>query len=300
MKYQMKWIPLVFVVSTCGIAFANESQNHNLSQNQNKDEYSNQGSTSDSNAESASGSDSSYKQDHKAARTTPKRMSHNKKSTASGKMDSGEEPQGIATDNTTGDTSMSNMSGTDKPNADEVAKMAKEEDAAKRMKGKKAKKKSKHDARMKDESSMNAPKGNMQPAALHAVPVDSPSHDVTGTLHPLDPMNEDGGGAMETTPPAATDRYGSAATGSNPSPSVVGKAAKSDAEIQAEVRQELMDNSTGFIPNPEDVKVKSEDNVVVLEGKVRSKFEEDLVLQKARSVAGVSGVVNKLEIEPGE
>lgn len=69
-----------------------------------------------------------------------------------------------------------------------------------------------------------------------------------------------------------------------------------DVKITAEIRRALMDD-TSMSMNAKNCKVITSAGTVTLEGVVDSQVEKDSVESKARAVAGVSNVINRLDIK---
>ena len=72
---------------------------------------------------------------------------------------------------------------------------------------------------------------------------------------------------------------------------------KSDSEITRLIRRDLMKDSD-LSTYAQNVKIITADGTVTLKGPVRSSSEEDRILKSARSVAGVSNVINEMAIVP--
>lgn len=74
---------------------------------------------------------------------------------------------------------------------------------------------------------------------------------------------------------------------------------KEAVRITAEIRKALLDD-TGLSANAHNVKIVTDKaGNVTLRGVVDSQSEKDSIEQKAKSVAGVSGVTNELEVKNG-
>jgi len=71
-----------------------------------------------------------------------------------------------------------------------------------------------------------------------------------------------------------------------------------DTKITAEIRKSIMDDKDMSM-NAKNCKVMTSKGVVTLEGVVASQAEKDSVGAKAKAVAGVASVDNKLEIKAG-
>ena len=69
-----------------------------------------------------------------------------------------------------------------------------------------------------------------------------------------------------------------------------------DTRITADIRRAIMDDGS-LSTNAHNCKVITEKGVVTLRGPVNSQAEKDAVEAKAKGVAGVSSVVNQLEIK---
>ncbi len=74
---------------------------------------------------------------------------------------------------------------------------------------------------------------------------------------------------------------------------------KQDVDITRLIRRELVedDNLSTYAKN---IKIITVDGTVTLKGPVRTKSEVLAVAKKARSVKGVSKIVNEIEIAPNE
>src|ERR1035437_3832817 len=75
------------------------------------------------------------------------------------------------------------------------------------------------------------------------------------------------------------------------------KSNKGDTEITRLIRRELMKDSD-LSTYGHNVKIITADGTVTLKGPVRSRSEENRILKCARSVAGVSNVINEMAIVP--
>jgi len=71
-----------------------------------------------------------------------------------------------------------------------------------------------------------------------------------------------------------------------------------DTKITAEIRKAIMDDKDMSM-NGKNCKVITDKGVVTLEGVVASQAEKDAIGAKAKAVAGVTNVDNKLEIKAG-
>jgi hyperosmotically inducible periplasmic protein len=71
-----------------------------------------------------------------------------------------------------------------------------------------------------------------------------------------------------------------------------------DTKISAEIRKSLMDDKDMSM-NAKNCKVITDKGVVTLEGVVASQAEKDAIGAKAKAVAGVVSVDNRLEIKAG-
>ena len=69
-----------------------------------------------------------------------------------------------------------------------------------------------------------------------------------------------------------------------------------DRELAANVRKAIVDDNTLSV-NAHNVKVITSQGTVTLRGPVKSAAEKQAVETKARQVAGVSNVINQLEVE---
>ena len=69
-----------------------------------------------------------------------------------------------------------------------------------------------------------------------------------------------------------------------------------DIKITAEIRSALMADSAMSV-NAKNCKVITSDGTVTLEGVVDTQGERDLIESKAKAVAGVSAVVNRLQVK---
>ncbi len=72
--------------------------------------------------------------------------------------------------------------------------------------------------------------------------------------------------------------------------------ATADIKITAEIRRAIMDDKSMSV-NGQNCKVITEKGVVTLRGPVNSQSEKDAIATKARAVAGVSSVINELEVK---
>jgi hyperosmotically inducible periplasmic protein len=70
-----------------------------------------------------------------------------------------------------------------------------------------------------------------------------------------------------------------------------------DRRITADIRKAIM-GETGMSTNAQNCKVITKDGVVTLRGPVETQAEKDTIESKARAVAGVTSVVNELEVKP--
>jgi osmotically-inducible protein OsmY len=74
---------------------------------------------------------------------------------------------------------------------------------------------------------------------------------------------------------------------------------KEAVRITADIRKALMDEK-GLSTNAHNCKIMTDDSgVVTLRGVVDSQAEKDTIEEKAKAVAGVSRVVNQLEVKGG-
>jgi hyperosmotically inducible protein len=73
---------------------------------------------------------------------------------------------------------------------------------------------------------------------------------------------------------------------------------ETDTRITAEVRKAIMDDSSMSM-NAQNCKIITASGVVTLRGPVASQAEKDSIEAKARAVAGVTNVVNELEVTNG-
>jgi len=69
-----------------------------------------------------------------------------------------------------------------------------------------------------------------------------------------------------------------------------------DRRITADIRKAVMGES-GMSTNGQNCKIITKDGVVTLRGPVDSQAEKDAIEAKARAVAGVTSVVNELEVK---
>jgi hyperosmotically inducible protein len=70
----------------------------------------------------------------------------------------------------------------------------------------------------------------------------------------------------------------------------------SDTRITADIRKAVLDDSA-LSTNAHNVKIITEKGIVTLRGPVNSQAEKDTIEAKAKAVAGVSSVVNQLEVK---
>lgn len=70
-----------------------------------------------------------------------------------------------------------------------------------------------------------------------------------------------------------------------------------DTQITAKIRQEIM-KQKDFSSYAKNIKIITVDGKVTLKGPVRTQNEQTWILQSARSVVGLSNVVDKIEIAP--
>jgi hypothetical protein len=74
---------------------------------------------------------------------------------------------------------------------------------------------------------------------------------------------------------------------------------EADRRITAEIRRAIV-GAEGMSVNAQNVKIITRAGVVTLRGPVNSAAERDAVVAKARAVAGVTSVVNELEVTTGD
>lgn len=70
----------------------------------------------------------------------------------------------------------------------------------------------------------------------------------------------------------------------------------SDVKITADIRRAIMDES-GMSVNAQNCKIITQNGVVTLRGPVATQAEKDSIEAKARAAAGVTNVVNELEVK---
>lgn len=75
------------------------------------------------------------------------------------------------------------------------------------------------------------------------------------------------------------------------------KSNSSDTQITARIRRDIM-NQKAFSTYAKNIKIITVDGKVTLKGPVRTQKEQAWILQSARSVVGLSNVVDKIEIAP--
>jgi hyperosmotically inducible periplasmic protein len=70
---------------------------------------------------------------------------------------------------------------------------------------------------------------------------------------------------------------------------------ESDTTITSRIRQEIMKEKNLSI-YAQNIKTITSDGKVTLKGPVRSKFEKDIILRNARSIAGANNVLNEIAV----
>ncbi len=99
------------------------------------------------------------------------------------------------------------------------------------------------------------------------------------------------GAAADNTARNAVDQNGATKTPLDQSNSA------SDIKITADVRREIMTDKSMSM-NAQNCKIITDKGVVTLRGPVTSQTEKDAIESKAKATAGVSKVVNELEVKP--
>ena len=132
-----------------------------------------------------------------------------------------------------------------------------------------------------------APAGANPPPAAPGAPAAAPA-----------PGTGPGAGPASTPPPAArpdnTARNERDRNSANPTPPDQSES-ESDRKITAEIRRAVVGDS-GLSTNAHNCKIITRNGVVTLRGPVSNQAEKAAVEAKARAAAGVSSVVNELEI----
>lgn len=121
--------------------------------------------------------------------------------------------------------------------------------------------------------------------------IDTPREAAQGTAKPNDVDHPD-------VPPAAdnTARNERDADGGTVTPFDQGQSGP-DIEITAQIRRAVLEDQA-LSANADNVKIITSGGMVTLRGPVASEAEKAAVEAKAKAVAGVTDVVNQLEIQP--